>query len=278
MNCKNCGMMINPGENMCRNCGMVVDNGVQQMNYQNYQQPMGQPVPPMGGYNPNMQGYNNQPPKSNGGVIIAVVAIIAVLVIGVTVFLVKGSTDNDSNETSNTTTVAVATTKVKVGNYTFDVPSNYTYEIYDGFVYVTDNQNWQLEIGGSEYNYSQIKAKRNSLVGETSSNGMTYSNPQIKTYSGVEFLVYDATKGNTKAIVGFAKGINNKAIVIAAYNKNYTIDYNLLEKIAPIVKSATYSTSSHSINQNNDIKFGVTMRDMFNTNNTTPTTQQQPLS
>lgn len=279
MNCKNCGMMINQGENMCRNCGMVVDSGMQQMNYQNYQQPMGQPVPPMGGYNPNMQGYNTQPQKSNGGVIIAVVAIIAVLVIGVTVFLVKGNSGDSSDEKSSTSTVAVATTKVKVGNYTFDVPSNYTYEISSGKLLVSDDENWILQIAIIDSSYSKIKANKHKFEGMKES-GFTMKNVNVKTYGGVEFINYELLSSNMNFVGGYAKTEDNKVAAVAAINKNYTIDFSLLEKAAPIIKSAKYNSSSHSINPNQNFDISSKIIEKINTNSVTTNTtaQQQPLS
>lgn len=268
MNCRNCGSIINLGENMCRNCGTIVGSPVQTTpSIQNAQptqpmmnnQPMNQPVQQMGPVSPMGQPMmNNQPKKNNNGLIIAVVAIIAVVVIVCAVVLTKDDSSDSSNNNNNGTSVAVSTTKVKYNGYIFNVPSDYMYTISNDTLIVGDNTTWQAEILVSNTSYDQIKANRTRLNG-FSSNGITYNNVQTKTYNGTEWITIEVNYNGKNMILAYTKVSASATFGVTVYNKNFVTDYSLLEKVSPIFKGVTYEGTSHSMALDGNISFdGIT--------------------
>ena len=100
--CESCGSPLTPGQRFCESCGAVVPEIPAQPDYaQPYQQPAyEQPQQPY--QQPYQQPAYTQPapqqPKKKTGLIIALCAIAALIVVGVVAFLLLGGGANLSSE------------------------------------------------------------------------------------------------------------------------------------------------------------------------------------
>lgn len=283
MNCKNCGTQINQGEMFCRNCGASVEVNNQpvmqptqpvgnvqptmQPNQPMMNQQVAQPMPqtmnqPMG--QPMMQPMMQQAPKKNntGVIVLVAVVVVAVLVIGGVLLATRGKNDKGGNGDSNiiesnsnqggeVTPVSTTTSKVRFKGFEFNIPTEYLFEIQTNSLAVTDNITWLTDIEVIDASYTTLVSRKEQIKLNMEKNGYIASTPVVKTYSGVQWITIEVQNGSSKAIIAYSQATASKVFGIVGYTKNNTIDYTMLDKIAPIVKTATYVGNSQSIKPNN---------------------------
>lgn len=300
MNCKNCGAPLVAGDMFCKNCGAKVEvvdstnsnfeSNVQvDKNQVGFENTNNGPIygnNNMGGFNPNLQGNNmnnnsNYNPNMQGtpkrnntgviiGIIIAVVLFLAATIIG-TVVLVKVLKNNSSSgtipsgistTTGTTDTNEIAGSKIKVGNFTYTIPYDMVakQQASDVLQITNSKSAWGAVLKSEISNFEKIKLNRNSLK---DFGGYKINNVKLQTLNGIEFVTAECQLGGVKAVLGIAKLNSTYCIAAVVMDlKNDGYNYELLEKIVPIIKSAKYEASSSGMVEDTNINFDAIIKEL----------------
>ena len=267
MNCKKCGSPLTENDQFCKSCGAAAnettasnnnpgDFGTQQpMNNGMGGQPMNQQQSWTNGYN-TTPVYNQMPQKNNGngkfiiiGIIIAVAIFAGIIVVGM--FSGDDGSSSSGLSSGSSSQVSNSTYSVKFKGFTFSIPDNLVYEEDDGVLLIGDEMGtWMTQIELEQGNFSQLQANKSQLQSVMQQSGFTSSIAQEKTLGGVNFITLEISASGTNAIAALAKANSMYFIGITAFNQDNEFDYSLLEKIAPIISSATYSGEANNIESN----------------------------
>ena len=248
MNCTNCGAPMQPGSGFCNNCGAPATQPMQQQVVNQpvmQQQQVGQPM-------------QQQPKKSSNILLIIMIIIIAALLI-LLVYLTVGvdKKDNSSNEPTTEenqpTEVAVNTTTLSLGNYSFKVPTEYVYKYVSNRLQISDNKTWVGSIQIINGNYNTIKIQKSLIKNNFQKAGYASNDPQIKTINGVEWIVVEINVNGKIHVVGYTKAGASEVFGIEVANTTGTADYNALEKVNTIIKSASSNGSTTNMSTSNNL-------------------------
>ena len=229
MNCTNCGAPMQSGSGFCNNCGA-----------------------------PATQPMQQQPKKSSNILLIIMIIIIAALLI-LLVYLTVGvdKKDNSSNEPTTEenqpTEVAVNTTTLSLGNYSFKVPTEYVYKYVSNRLQISDNKTWVGSIQIVNGNYNTIKIQKSLIKNNFQKAGYASNDPQIKTINGVEWIVVEINVNGKIHVVGYTKAGASEVFGIEVANTTGTADYNALEKVNTIIKSASSNGSTTNMSTSNNL-------------------------
>ena len=229
MNCTNCGAPMQSGSGFCNNCGA-----------------------------PATQPMQQQPKKSSNILLIIMIIIIAALLI-LLVYLTVGvdKKDNSSNEPTTEenqpTEVAVNTTTLSLGNYSFKVPTEYVYKYVSNRLQISDNKTWVGSIQIINGNYNTIKIQKSLIKNNFQKAGYASNDPQIKTINGVEWIVVEINVNGKIHVVGYTKAGASEVFGIEVANTTGTADYNALEKVNTIIKSASSNGSTTNMSTSNNL-------------------------
>ena len=247
MNCTNCGAPMQSGSGFCNNCGAPATQPMQQqvVNQPVMQQQVGQPM-------------QQQPKKSSNILLIIMIIILAALLI-LLVYLTVGvdKKDNSSNEPTTEenqpTEVAVNTTTLSLGNYSFKVPTEYVYKYVSNRLQISDNKTWVGSIQIINGNYNTIKIQKSLIKNNFQKAGYASNDPQIKTINGVEWIVVEINVNGKIHVVGYTKAGASEVFGIEVANTTGTADYNALEKVNTIIKSASSNGSTTNMSTSNNL-------------------------
>lgn len=248
MNCTNCGAPMQSGSGFCNNCGAPAAQPMQQQVVNQpvmQQQQVGQPM-------------QQQPKKSSNILLIIMIIIIAALLI-LLVYLTVGvdKKDNSSNEPTTEenqpTEVAVNTTTLSLGNYSFKVPTEYVYKYVSNRLQISDNKTWVGSIQIVNGNYNTIKIQKSLIKNNFQKAGYASNDPQIKTINGVEWIVVEINVNGKIHVVGYTKAGASEVFGIEVANTTGTADYNALEKVNTIIKSASSNGSTTNMSTSNNL-------------------------
>lgn len=248
MNCTNCGAPMQSGSGFCNNCGAPAAQPMQQQVVNQpvmQQQQVGQPM-------------QQQPKKSSNILLIIMIIIIAALLI-LLVYLTVGvdKKDNSSNEPTTEenqpTEVAVNTTTLSLGNYSFKVPTEYVYKYVSNRLQISDNKTWVGSIQIINGNYNTIKIQKSLIKNNFQKAGYASNDPQIKTINGVEWIVVEINVNGKIHVVGYTKAGASEVFGIEVANTTGTADYNALEKVNTIIKSASSNGSTTNMSTSNNL-------------------------
>lgn len=252
MKCSKCGATVAPEQKFCNMCGSSLEN--MESNVVNTNQPMNNYQTPI---QPQYNQYQPQlTKKSNNGLIIAIVAIVAVALI-FTVYLLtsnRNEGNNNSNKNSNSSvpvTPVSSTTKVKYSGFVFEVPDDYLYEIENNGFVITDDKTWVANIKVGTGSYDTIKMNKSRLKASVESKGYQATEAVVKDYNGFELVTFEVTSNSVVHIFAYGKASSTKYFAIEAIARTNQADYTILDKIAPILKGATYEGETQSIDSSN---------------------------
>lgn len=285
MNCKRCGSPLTENDQFCKRCGAAANKSLAQQNTVN-EQASTQTEQLVSGYNPqptpNMIGgqprnnyqqqrwtngyniqpnYNQTPQKNNGNtkfIILGVVIVVAIIALVFIVSMFTGGNENSGLSGSNPNNPANVSSntsyKVNFKGFTFSIPDNLIYEEDNGVLLIGDEAGtWMTQIELEQGNFSQLKANKGQLQSVMQQNGFTASVASEKNLGGVDYITLEITASGQKAIAALAKANSMYFIGVTAMNQDNEFDYSLLETIAPIIKSASYSGSTNNMEINTSL-------------------------
>lgn len=278
MNCKKCGAPLVENDQFCKSCGAALNETSAQNNvggsqpaftqneFGGNQQPMnngmgGQPMnnyqQPTNGY---MNSYNsqpmyNQPQKSNNTkfILIGIGVAVVVAVVAILIFALGvnnnnlggnyGGTTNGSSTINNKSTYTV-----NFKGFTFKIPTDLVYETQaDSILLVDEDRTWLSYIEVIEGSYNQLLSKKNQLQGFYQQQGFTSSAAATKTVGGLDFITLEISKGGQNALLGLTKANSMNVFGIEAYTQANDFDYDLLETVSSILKTAEFNNVTNNM-------------------------------
>lgn len=270
MNCKNCGSALLPNDKFCQNCGATVEQATNSVEINNVPTP-NPPIAPTF----NATEFNNnqptQPPQKNKNnmVFVIVTVLLIAIIAGLIVFIVMNKDDNKKNTDNNNTTVentdndsktnntqtnnndnnstTTNTNTMTLNNYTFTLPTGFTYQNIDSYVIIKNQTN---DIGmvfevmpGS---YSTYASSAEQLKSQLISLGYTVNSYNTKNVAGVNYLLFDCISQGISATVYFGQlgsyNIINGYVIV---QNNATID-QALTYLSQIINSAKLTGDSNN--------------------------------
>lgn len=244
---------------------------MQQPMMQQQVMPMQQPMMQQPYANNSMNQFNNQAPKNDNSkfIILGIIVAVVVAIIGVVVVLVvtKNNGNNINPSGNNGSNIPATPTdnptnyEVTVGDFTFSIPNNLQYEeVYqdgDEELLVGDLAGtWIAKIFVAEGNYDVIKSKRSELQQVFVDLGYVASPAQVNTYGGYEVITVEVTAAGTKELVVYSKANNQHYFGVDLFTNDNSIDYTLLNTLAPILKNAKYKSNTSNMEMKSDINLG----------------------
>ncbi len=274
MNCKKCGAVLAEGDRFCMNCGenvstplnqeqgSVLNGSPQNVSEQNvnasmnYSNNMGNNQPGGGSYN-NMP-VNNQPTMNknngNGKYVVIGLGIVCVLIVAIFAISKVFSKDDTGSLTGSGSSGVIQTSnrsnyKVMFEGFSFEIPDDMVYEVNDDILLIGDEEGtWAVQVYLLEGSFSQIKGNIGQLQSNMNNAGYVASSASLKNVGGVEFITLEATLGGDNAILAFARANSMYVVGLAAMNLDNEFDYQILEKVASVVRSVNYTgNASNSI-------------------------------
>ena len=282
MNCKKCGAPLNAEDKFCRNCGATVGEEIAQPNNQdlsnnnnrlifdNQSNNMQSNVNNLGNYaqptNNNIQ--NNNSSRNVILIVLGVVVIILIVVLAIFAIMKFTGKNNDSinnNPGTNENTTGIPTNntssyKVAYGKFTFTIPDTMEYEVKNDNLLIGDlDGTWYIELQITNGSYNTLRDQRYSLTNLYSNSGIVVGTPELKTTSGQEYITMEMSSvSSNEKVLGIFTQIDPSNIgVIIGVTQNMDIDYSILDKITPIIKSATYNNGTSSMEVTNEFNVDI---------------------
>ena len=258
MFCRNCGNQMNEIDKFCKKCGTPV----REVDIKTNIQPQGNDIFQDSTNEPMFQerreesqvhdttvDYNStvntgsQSSKTVKNIVVAVIAVLLVGVLGFCIFKVYSGNNDTSNEIASTNTY-----KVDVDGFTFSIPDDMYYTTRNGYLSVLNKEGtWIANIKVLEGSYSTFKKNMSKITAAGEKEGYDVRTPKVKKLGGLEYITIEVDNSGTQLIVAYSK-INYMYVAgVEAFTKDLTIDYDILTKIAPVIKSAKKSSSSYDI-------------------------------
>ena len=221
--------------------------------------PVSQPVVnPQPTYN-NVNNNNNNK-KNNSSVIIVIAVIIIAILVGCLVFVLNRKDDDNEPKPADNNTSVNDNTNTNTNNQVSDNSSNtlsfkdYTFTIPTGYMASNEIDHIEIVKNNLELGFyilatdasfatckQQIAAVRNNLMQK-----YTTGEGQIKTYNGLEFILFEISDAaGNKALYFIASTPNSYQVFEGIISDEYnTYNYNSLNTLATIFKTAKYNSSS----------------------------------
>lgn len=249
--------------NVNNNQNMMNNMASQSINYSNPN------VNQMGMANQNMLNQNQQSSDDKNKQIMLIAGVaVAVIVIVFGVFLVTKSLSNSkkddnagNNNGSNNTPISSKASsyyKVKFNGFIFNIPDDMLYDVTSNELSIGDEDDtWAATLAVNAYSFSSVKGKMNELHGNLQNAGFNVKPATLKTANNVEFITLEAESEGVKFLLAYTKLGSAYTASLAIINSEGTIDYSILDKIAPVTSTAVLNSSSNSISVSDKFKFDI---------------------
>jgi hypothetical protein len=250
MNCKKCGYQLVDGTAFCPKCGEP-------------------------NLNPTKETVINQQPKNKIFIPIAI-GILAVLIIGIVLFFifrkpaVETTPEGTNTEIPDTpvTKDPEPTSKVSFRGFVFDIPEYLTATVSATAVTIKNEEDgWMVTLTtyeGGDYSVV-VNEKQEKLKASFENGGHVVGTISEKNYSGVDFLIFEATRNGFGYLYSYAPATSNSIFSVTTLNtKNISVfSYAALEEIAPILKNVT-TEEEETIQFNSELEdTSSIMQDLF---------------
>lgn len=127
--------------------------------------------------------------------------------------------------------------KVTISSIDFFVPSSLSVISNDYSFWAKDGDNFTIRVEVQEADFNNIYERYTHLRGNADAK---YNGNQKRiNYDGKDYVTVETAGNFKKMLIAFTDGGNGKIIIVGITNKNNTYDYGLLEKVSPIINSAT---------------------------------------
>ena len=246
---------------------MVGDNMVGN-NQNNFDPLTGQPINQVPVQNDMNNQMSSPAPKKGNGAFIAIVIVLAVIILGLIVYIafgdsiksaLSGKKEPDITENGGGNNVVNNTAEtVTVDGYDFQVPGGFEISSTSGYTMLLDNTNKVAIVPYVSPNiaYSDLISKSANIKTVLEGKGVTVTSYEEKTFGGQKWLVVNYYKGTASAQHSFTALDSNNIFEVDCYNLGKTLSddqvYSLLNKM---VSSAKISDgSSFSPNENGGTK------------------------
>ena len=110
-----------------------------------------------------------------------------------------------------------------------------------------EEDTWYAQIEIEEGSFAQLKKNKSLLQSRMQQVGYTASIAQEKSLGGIEFITMELSASGQNAIAALAKANSMYFMAITVINADNEFDYSILEKIAPIISSASYSGATSNL-------------------------------
>ena len=269
MFCKKCGSKLAENEKFCSNCGAEVNNQVLADNVSSEVNTVKETVQPVKSSQTSYSQNINQNKNNNIIYIIIGIAIVAFIAVILLVFVLLGRKNNGSNSIvdpgnnvnpGNPIVTPTPTNYYKVNykDFTFKIPENMIYSINGEQLTLGDEDGkWMAYLNIVDGSFNQVKSNKSMLQNYFQQNGYSSTAAELKNVNGVEFITLELSNGGESVIAAYTKLNSMKVAYFVVFNQNYTIDYNLLKELAPIVSTAVYSDSTFNMEIPNKFKFNI---------------------
>ncbi len=128
-------------------------------------------------------------------------------------------------------------TDVEFLDYSFSIPDNYTYEVNDNVLMITDSSTWAANIQIIDKKYSDILLIKKNIKYRLEEYGYAVNNMYEINYKNNNFLVVEIVGAKTRRMLFYAKLNNSNTYVIEFISNLDSIDYTIVDNVIPVLNS-----------------------------------------
>lgn len=230
--------------------------------------PTPQPVPPVVNTQPiNTQpmqntGYNQVPygtpqKKSNNALFAVIISLLALIILGLLLYLFLGDKLKGSNTPSAPTNpvqeqqpsevVQEQSSKFTLEGYEMTIPAGYTTKTIEGEQYIVNQADkviFAIPTIMKYVSYSDFVAAKEALKSEIESSGITVSSYAEKTYGGKNWLIYDYTLEGVKMQMAFTSFDTNHVFAVDVMNVGTKAEQNVYNDLNTMLGTAKNNGAS----------------------------------
>lgn len=275
MNCKKCGFPLDNNDQFCKSCGEPVKESEIKI------EEIGE-IEILGGEEPSISEpiitesidsiesplekelikpkKEKTEPKKDNTIIrkIIILVIFLIILIGVLVLVKnniskekKTNIDNSSMNSNNTTVY-----RISYGGFTFSIPEDLIYETKNNVLLIADVRgSWVAQLEIQPGSYSKLRTNKNKLPGVIEKYGYISKAVNEKKAANQEYIVLEVDANGSNQLIALANIHPNYFAGITILSQNQEFDYSILEKLSPVISTATYSDTNASI----DFSSGLNM-------------------
>lgn len=128
-------------------------------------------------------------------------------------------------------------TDVEFNDYVYSIPDNYTYEIDDDKLIITDLDSWAANIQIIDKKYSDILLIKNKIKSRLEDYGYAVNDVIEINHDSRNLLVVEIVGSNTRRMIFYTKLDKYKTYAIEFVSNLDSIDYTIIDNIIPILNT-----------------------------------------
>lgn len=195
-------------------------------------------------------------PKNNKGLIAIIIVITVFVTLAITALIAApiiskkidnakaGNTTTDT--TKDKTTSETTNYKVSFAGYSFTLPEDYTYEINDKNLIISNSANTKMvSIEVANAQYTALKEIKSTIKTNLAAAGWTLENLEEKTVKNRSYITIESAVNNKKVLVAYTKASATQVLGLVYLNTT-TDDYptTVIEEFNTIIDSVKATTNS----------------------------------